>query len=32
MAKDLALVLNNGSLNSAVTTALAARRFRTILI
>ena len=32
MAKDLALVLNNGSLNSAVTTALAAQRFRTILI
>src|SRR5215212_11694780 len=32
MAKDLALVLNNGSLNSAVTTALAAQRFRTILV
>jgi hypothetical protein len=32
MAKDLALVLNNGSLNSAVTTALAAQRFRTILM
>src|SRR3954470_20090194 len=32
MAKDLALVLNNGSLNSAVTTALATQRFRTILV
>src|SRR5688572_12830118 len=32
MAKDLALVLNNGSINSAVTTALAAQRFRTIMI
>lgn len=32
MAKDLALVLNNGSLNSAVTTALAAQRFRTIMV
>lgn len=32
MAKDLALVLNNGSLNSAVATALAAQRFRTIMI
>ena len=32
MAKDLALVLNNGSLNSAVITALAAQRFRTIMV
>src|SRR5258708_3980359 len=28
MAKDLAIVLNNGSVNGAVTTALAAQRFR----
>src|SRR4051812_12863040 len=32
MAKDLALVLNSGSLNSAVITALAAQRFRTIMV
>ena len=32
MAKDLAIVLNNGSLNSAVTTALAAQRHRVILV
>src|SRR5262245_25447652 len=32
MAKDLAIVLNNGSINSAVTTALAAQRFRPILL
>lgn len=32
MAKDLAIVLNNGSLNSAVATALAAQKFRPILL
>jgi hypothetical protein len=32
MAKDLAIVLNNGSLNSAVTTALAAQRHRVIML
>lgn len=32
MAKDLAIVLNNGSINSAVTTALAAQKFRPILM
>src|SRR5262249_37396372 len=32
MAKDLAIVLNNGSVNSAVTTALAAQRYRPILL
>ena len=32
MAKDLAIVLNNGSLNSAVTTALAAQRHRVVLL
>lgn len=32
MAKDLAIVLNNGSINSAVTTALAAQKFRPILL
>jgi 7-cyano-7-deazaguanine synthase in queuosine biosynthesis len=32
MAKDLAIVLNNGSVNSAVVTALAAQRFRPILL
>lgn len=32
MAKDLAIVLNNGSLNSAVTTALAAQRHRPIML
>src|SRR2546421_1248589 len=32
MAKDVAIVLNNGSINSAVTTALAAQKFRPILL
>ncbi|HEY2587398.1 MAG TPA: 7-cyano-7-deazaguanine synthase [Tepidisphaeraceae bacterium] len=32
MAKDVAIVLNSGSLNSAVVTALAAQRFRPILM
>ena len=32
MAKDLALILNNGSVNSAVATALAAQKFRPILL
>ena len=32
MAKDLAIVLNNGSLNSAVATALAAQKFRPIMV
>ena len=32
MAKDLAIVLNNGSLNSAVVTALAAQRFRPVMV
>ncbi|HSV12771.1 MAG TPA: 7-cyano-7-deazaguanine synthase [Tepidisphaeraceae bacterium] len=32
MAKDLAIVLNNGSVNSAVATALAAQKYRTILL
>src|SRR6185436_2930407 len=32
MAKDLAIVLNNGSINSAVATALAAQRYRLILL
>lgn len=32
MAKDLAIVLNNGSINSAVITALAAQKYRPILI
>ena len=32
MAKDLALVLNNGSVNSAVVTALAAQKHRPILL
>ncbi len=32
MAKDLAIILNNGSLNSAVVTALAAQKFRPVLI
>jgi 7-cyano-7-deazaguanine synthase in queuosine biosynthesis len=32
MAKDLALILNNGSLNSAIATALAAQRYRPILV
>lgn len=32
MAKDLAIVLNNGSVNSAVTTALAAQKFRPVML
>src|SRR5688572_1042923 len=32
MAKDLALILNNGSVNSAVATALAAQKHRPILL
>jgi 7-cyano-7-deazaguanine synthase in queuosine biosynthesis len=32
MAKDLALILNSGSLNSAIATALAAQRYRPILV
>lgn len=32
MAKDLAIVLNNGSINSAVVTALAAQKYRPILV
>jgi 7-cyano-7-deazaguanine synthase in queuosine biosynthesis len=32
MAKDLALILNNGSINSAVATALAVQKFRPILL
>jgi 7-cyano-7-deazaguanine synthase in queuosine biosynthesis len=32
MAKDLAIVLNNGSINSAVVTALAAQKFRPIML
>jgi hypothetical protein len=32
MAKDLAIVLNNGGINSAVTTAMAAQKFRPILL
>lgn len=32
MAKDLAIVLNNGSLNSAVVTALAAQKYRPIMV
>ena len=32
MAKDLAIVLNNGSINSAVVTAMAAQRYRPIMI
>lgn len=32
MAKDLAIVLNNGSVNSAVATALAAQRFRPVML
>jgi len=32
MAKDLAIVLNNGSLNSAVATAMAAQKYRPILV
>jgi hypothetical protein len=32
MAKDLAIVLNNGSVNSAVVTAMAAQKYRPIMI
>jgi len=32
MPKDLAIILNNGSVNSAVATALAAQRFRPVLL
>ena len=32
MAKDLAIVLNNGSMNSAVVTAMASQRYRPIMI
>jgi 7-cyano-7-deazaguanine synthase len=32
MAKDLAIILNNGSINSAVVTALAAQRFRPVML
>ncbi|HVT88507.1 MAG TPA: 7-cyano-7-deazaguanine synthase [Tepidisphaeraceae bacterium] len=32
MAKDLAIILNNGSVNSAVTTAMAVQRFRPVLL
>ncbi len=32
MAKDLAIVLNNGSINSAVATALAAQKYRPIIL
>ncbi len=32
MAKDLAIILNNGSVNSAVVTALAAQKFRPIML
>jgi hypothetical protein len=32
MAKDVAIVLNNGSINSAVVTALAAQRYRPIML
>jgi 7-cyano-7-deazaguanine synthase len=32
MAKDLAIILNNGSLNSAVVTTLAAQRYRPVLV
>ncbi len=32
MAKELAIVLNNGSVNSAVVTALAAQRFRLVML
>jgi 7-cyano-7-deazaguanine synthase len=32
MAKDLAIVLNNGSINSAVTSAMAAQRYRLVLL
>lgn len=32
MAKDLAIVLNNGSINSAVVTAMAAQKYRPIMV
>ena len=32
MAKDLAIILNNGSLNSAVVTALAAQKYRPVMV
>jgi hypothetical protein len=32
MAKDLAIVLNNGSINSAVVTAMASQRYRPVMI
>jgi 7-cyano-7-deazaguanine synthase len=32
MAKDIAIILNNGSLNAAVTTALAAQRYRLVTL
>jgi 7-cyano-7-deazaguanine synthase in queuosine biosynthesis len=32
MARDLAIVLNNGSINSAVATALAAQRYRPVML
>lgn len=32
MARDLAIVLNNGSVNSAVATAMAAQKYRTLLL
>lgn len=32
MAKDLAIILNNGSVNSAVVTALAAQKYRPVMI
>src|SRR5690242_20106714 len=32
MPKDLAIVLNNGSLNAAVATALAAQKFRVVML
>ena len=32
MAKELAIVLNNGSVNSAVATALAAQKYRPVLL
>jgi 7-cyano-7-deazaguanine synthase len=32
MAKDLAVILNNGSINSAVTTAIAAQKYRTVML
>ena len=32
MAKDLAIILNNGSINSAVATALAVQKYRPVLL